>query len=111
MKRFILRIFITALALFFVVNIVPGIHIEGIWTAVVVAFVLGILNAVVRPILILLTFPITIVTLGLFILVINASLFFFAASFIDGFEVSGFVSALIGSLLMSVVSSITHKIL
>lgn len=108
--KFIARLLISALALILVTYIVPGIAIKGFLTAVIVAFVLGILNAVVRPVLIVLTLPITILTLGLFIFVINAGIFLFVASFVDGFYVSGFWSACIGSILVSVISSIAQKI-
>jgi putative membrane protein len=71
--------------------------------------VLGLLNALVRPLLVVLTLPITIITVGLFIVVINAMLFSLAASFVDGFAVHGFLSALIGSILVSVVSTVGNR--
>lgn len=92
-----------------IAELVSGIDVEGLYPAVIAALVLGILNAIVRPILLILTLPITIVTLGLFAFVINAALFLFAASFIDGFDVSGFWVALFGSILMSVVSTIGSR--
>ncbi len=81
-----------------------SIRIDGFFTAMVVALVLGLINAVIRPLLVLLTLPITILTLGLFILVINGLLFWFVASFIKGFHVGGFWPAVIGALAYSVVS-------
>ena len=108
--RFIVRLVIVALSLIFVTYVMPGFDIDNFFTALVVAFVLGILNAVVRPVLIFLTLPITIITLGLFIFVINAALFLFVASFVDGFNVSGFWTALFGSILVSIVSGIANKL-
>lgn len=103
------RILLTALGLLLVANLVPGIHVDGVYSAIIASIVLGVLNVIVRPILIVLTLPITIVTLGLFIFIINAILFTFVASFIDGFEVDGFVSALLGSLIVSVISSVGNR--
>jgi len=107
--KLIARIALTALALLVVSHLIPGVVIEGLYPAIIAACILGILNAVVRPILVILTLPITILTLGLFIFFINASLFYFTASFIDGFSVSGFFSALIGSLIVSVISAIGNN--
>ena len=100
------RILLGALALLLVAKIVPGVSIGGFYPAVIAAVILGVLNAIVKPVLVILTLPITIVTLGLFIFVINAGLFMFAASFIDGFTVDGFIAALLGSLIVSVVTTI-----
>ena len=83
---------------------------DGVYAALIAAVVLGLLNLIVRPILFVLTLPITILTLGLFAFVINAALFFFAASFLDGFAVTGIIPALIGSLAVSVASAIGQKI-
>jgi putative membrane protein len=102
----ILRLLWNALGLLLIANFVPGIVVTSFYTALIAALVLGLLNAVVRPILILLTLPITLLTLGLFTLVINAALFLFAASFIEGFAVASFWYALLGSLLMSIVSTV-----
>lgn len=108
--KFIVRLLITALALLAVTQIVPGITVTGWFPAIMAAFFLGILNAVVRPVLIVLTLPVTILTLGLFIFVINAGIFLFVASFLDGFEVTGFLSALAGSVIVSIMSGIAHKL-
>lgn len=102
----ILRLLWNALGLLLIANYVPGITVDSIYTALIAAIILGLFNAVLRPILIVLTLPITLVTLGLFALVINAALFLFAASFIEGFAVASFWYALLGSLLMSLVSTI-----
>lgn len=107
----IVRIFLNALVLLVIAEFLPGIVVDGVYTAVIAALILGILNGLVRPVLIILTLPITLLTLGLFTFVINAALFMFAASFIEGFSVSGFWAALAGSLLMSVFSSVASKVL
>lgn len=105
------RILLTTLALLVVAAYVPGVHIDGLRAALVAAVVLGLLNFFVRPILVILTFPITLLTVGLFLLVINASLFWFAATFIDGFTVTGFWPALLGSLIVTIISSLGNRYL
>jgi putative membrane protein len=105
----ILRILWNALGLLLIANFVPGIVVDGLYTAIVAAVILGLFNAVLKPILILLTLPITLITLGLFALVINAGLFLFAASFIEGFAVTNFWYALLGSILMTVISTVGAK--
>lgn len=107
----IARVLLTAITLILVAYLVPGVFIDGIYTAIIVAVVLGLLNLIVRPILIILTLPITILTFGLFAFVINAAIFLFVASFVDGFAVDGFLPALVGSLLVTVVSTIAHSLL
>lgn len=107
--RILLRILLTALAVMLAANVVPGIAVSGFWTAVLVAIVLGLLNVTLGNLLKLLTFPLTIVTLGLFLLVINA-LMFWAASFVKGFHVAGFWPAFFGSLIVTLVSVITKHL-
>lgn len=107
----IFRILLNTLALLIIAYYVPGIFVTGIYAALVAAVVLGVLNAVVRPVLFVLTLPVTLLTLGLFSFVINALLFWFAASFLEGFTVDGFWYALLGSLLMSLASTISNKLL
>ena len=102
---------INAVALMAVPYVVPGIAVSGFLTALVAALVLGLVNAVIRPILVLLTLPATILTLGLFIFVINALLFWFVAEIVQGFRVTGFGAALLGSILYSVITLITSWIL
>lgn len=102
----IYRVLITALALMICAYLIPGIVVANIYVAIIAAVILGLLNLIARPILVVLTFPITILTLGLFIFVINAALFWFTASFIDGFEVAGFIPALVGSLVVSLISTL-----
>lgn len=99
--RIILKVIITAAALLLAAYIVPGIAVASLYTALIVAVILGLLNLIIRPILILLTLPITLLTLGLFTLVINAALFWFASTFVRGFTVDGFVPAFIGALIVS----------
>lgn len=100
MIGFILRLAISALGLWLASEIVPGIDIEGTGTLVAAALLLGIVNALVRPLLILLTLPITVLTLGLFLLVVNAAMFGLVAALLDGFHVAGFGAALIGSIVV-----------
>src|SRR5678816_2021579 len=100
--KIILRWLLLAAALLLVANIYPGVQVASFGSALVAALVLGLLNALLRPILVLLTLPVTVLTLGLFLFVINALMFYFAASILNGFQVAGFVAALIGSLIYSV---------
>lgn len=104
-----MRVLFNALGLILIAEFVPGINVDGFYAALIAAIVLGILNAIAKPVLLVLTLPITIITLGLFALVINALLFLFAASFLEGFSVDGFWYALLGSLLMSLVSTVGNK--
>lgn len=107
--RIIARILLVVVALFIAERLIDGVHIEGVYAAVMTALVLGVLNALVRPVLVVLTLPITILTLGLFIFVLNALIFWFVASFIEGFAVTNFVAALLGSLVVSLVSWFGNK--
>ena len=95
------RWLLLAAALLLVANLYPGVQVASFTSAMVAALVLGLLNALLRPILVLLTLPVTVLTLGLFLFVINALMFYFAASLLSGFNVTGFVAALVGSLLYS----------
>lgn len=107
--NFIMRIIVTSIIAFGLSYILSGVHIDTFTTAILLAVVLAILNAIVRPLLILITFPITIVTLGLFLFVINAVIILLADKFIRGFKVDGFWWALLFSLLLSIVTSILFK--
>ncbi len=100
----LLRWFISALAVLLAAYVVPGITVSGFYTALIVALVLGIMNALARPILIFLTLPINILTLGLFTFVINALLFWFVSTLVKGFEVAGFGPAFFGALVVWAVS-------
>jgi putative membrane protein len=97
--RLLLRWLISALALLALPYVISGIQLKSFYIALIVAVLLGLVNAVIRPVLILLTLPVTILTLGLFILVINALMFWFVASFVDGFVVSGFWAAFFGAIV------------
>lgn len=108
--KFVIQILVVAGALLLSAYIIPGIEVSSIYIALIAAFILGLLNLVVRPILFVLTLPITLITFGLFAFVLNALIFMFAASFIDGFEVDGFIPALLGSLVVSIASTLAHKI-
>ena len=103
---FLIRLCLNALALIIVSTVIPGIEVRGVLPALSAAFFLGLVNAVVRPIILILTLPLTIVTLGLFIPVINAFLLKLVSLMIQGFEVHGFWSAVFGALLLSLVSGL-----
>ena len=109
--NFILKIVLTAFAVFALAGILPGVEIASISTAVWVAFAIAILNMFVRPLLILFTLPATIVTLGLFLFVINAIIILLAANLVGGFIVTNFFSALLFSILLSVFRSALFKLL
>lgn len=111
MYSLITRLLINILALLLVAYLIPGISVDGFFSAFIVAILLGLLNIFIKPILILLTLPITLLTLGLFTFVINALLFWFVASFVEGFMVSGFLTALIGTVLYSIASGVGNKLL
>jgi putative membrane protein len=108
MPRFIVIWLITTVSLMVTAYFVPGFHIQNFAAAVIAAAILGLVNAIVRPVLFLLTLPITILTLGLFSFVVNALTLWLASEFSRGFSIDGFVPALIGSLVMSVVSGLLH---
>ncbi len=103
------RWFINAFALLLLAYILPGIAVSGLYAALVAALILGVINAVVRPVLIILTLPITIITLGLFTFVINGFLFWFAGTVVKGFEVQGFWAAMLGALIMTLVNAIVSS--
>ncbi len=109
MIKLVARIVVSVFALLLVAHFYSGIVVASLTAAVIAAVVLGLLNALVRPLLVILTLPITIITLGLFIVIINAALFSLAASFVDGFAVQGFLGAIIGSILVSIVSTIGNR--
>lgn len=104
MIGFAIRLAITALGLWLAQQVVPGIQIDGTGTLVAAALLLGIVNAVVRPLALLFTLPITVLTLGLFLLVVNAAMFGLVAALLDDFHVAGFGAALLGSLVVSLTS-------
>src|SRR5215217_6727124 len=100
--KFIISTLFTAAIVMAMGHVLPGVHVINFWTAVVIALVLALLNAVLKPILIVLTFPITIVTFGLFLFVINALIIIICDKFIGGFVVDNFWWALLFSILVSV---------
>ena len=104
MVGFLVRLAISALGLWLAQKIVPGIEIEGTGTLIAAALLLGIVNALVRPLLVVLTLPITVVTLGLFLLVVNAAMLGLVAALLDGFRISGFGAALLGSIVVGLTS-------
>ena len=101
---FLIRVIVNALAILLATAIVPGIEARGLLTIVGAGLVLGLINAVVRPVLLVLTFPLTLVTLGLFLFVLNAFCLGLTAALVKGFEVRGFWAALFGAIIVSVVS-------
>ncbi len=102
---------INAASLFLVGSLISGIHLGGFGAAMIAALVLGLVNTLIRPILVILTLPVTLLTLGLFIFVINALLFLFVGNLLQGFVVQGFGAALLGSILYSVISWILSSVL
>ena len=106
----IIKIIISSLAVFLSAYLLPGVEVDTYVTAIWVAIVLALLNGFLKPLLIVLTIPVTLVTLGLFLLVINAAIILLADNFVDGFFVDGFWWALIFSLVLSVTTSIMESL-
>jgi putative membrane protein len=109
--RFLLRLLLNGVAVLIAAWLIPGLHITSPATAIVAGIVLGLINAVIRPVLILLTLPLTLVTLGLFIFVVNAVCLALAAWVVPGFTISGFGAAFAGALVTSVVSWLLSALL
>ncbi|HZG24778.1 MAG TPA: phage holin family protein [Chitinophagaceae bacterium] len=107
--NFIIRLIITGLVAFALAYILPGIAIDSLWTSIVLALVLALLNGILKPILVILTLPISLLTFGLFLFVINALIILLAGRFVDGFVVNGFWWALLFSLLLSIITSALFK--
>ena len=101
MNGFLVRMLITAISLWLAALVVPGMHLEGMFTVLGAALVLGIVNAFVRPVVVLLTLPLTILTLGLFLLVVNAMMLGLVSAMFSGFSISGFWSAIFGAIFVS----------
>ena len=108
MVKMIVKWLLYAAALMLVANLVGGISVSSFGSALLAAVVIGLLNLLVRPVLVVLTLPVTVVTLGLFLFVINALLFWAAASILDGFHVAGFWAALLGSLIYSLIMLVVN---
>jgi putative membrane protein len=104
--KLIVRWLLLAAALLLVAHLSPGVTVKSFGTALIGALVLGLLNTLVRPLLVLLTLPVTVLTLGLFLFVINALMFWAAAGLLDGFHVDSFGAALIGSVIYSIASTV-----
>ena len=102
---------INALALLLVAYLLKGIHVNGFGSALIAALVLGLVNTLIRPFLVILTLPVTLLTLGLFIFIINALLFLFVGNLLAGFQVASFGAALLGSILYSVISWLLSSLL
>jgi putative membrane protein len=109
--KLILRILLSAIAVVILSKILPNTYVDGYTTAIIVAIVLSLLNFIVKPILVILTLPVTILTLGLFLLIINAIIILLASNLIDGFRVDGVLWAIIFSLCLSFLQSILFSIL
>ena len=111
MLKLVVKWLLSGTALLFVAYIYDGVEVNTFWAALGAAFLIGLLNIVVRPVLVVLTLPVTVVTLGLFLFVINALMFWAAAALIDGFGVRGFGAALLGSLIYSVLGLVIDSAL
>lgn len=109
--KLILKLLLTALAVFILAYVLPGVNVAGYTTAIIVSVVLALLNLFVKPILVIFTLPITILTLGLFLLIINALIILLAGHLIDGFSVSSIWTAILFSILLSILQSILHSLL
>ncbi|MFW5432424.1 MAG: phage holin family protein [Methylophilaceae bacterium] len=109
--KFLLNWVLKALALLLVAYFVPGIHMSGLDVALIAAIIIGLMNMLVRPILVILTLPITILTLGLFILVINGLLFWGVGHYLQGFEVRTIMAGIIGALAYSLISWLLSTLL
>lgn len=105
-----IRWLISGLAIFTIAYVLPGVQVDDLASALIVAVVLGILNTFIKPILVILTLPITILTLGLFSLFINAFLILFVERLVPRFAVSGLFSALVFGLVLSIINSVVHAI-
>ncbi len=106
----IINLILSGVAVFVAGYILPGVHIENFTAALVMAVVLGVINAFLRPIILILTLPVNLMTLGLFTFVINALLVLLADKFVDGFSIDGFLWALILSVVLTLINSFLHKL-
>jgi putative membrane protein len=110
MKSLVLHLVLTAIAILIVAQVVGGVQVSGFGAALIGALILGFVNAFVRPVMILLTLPLTIVTLGLFLFVLNAFMLWLVAALVPGFQISGFGAALLGSLLLTVLNILIDRL-
>lgn len=109
--KIIAKWFISALAILLAAYLVPGIAVASFYTALIVAVLLGVANLILKPILVVLTLPISLITMGLFTLAINGFLFWFIGTIVKGFSVSGFMAAFLGALVVSVANYFGDKII
>ena len=109
--NYILRLLLSALAVVVLASILPGVSVESYWIAVLVAVVLSVLNLFVKPLLVILTLPVTLLTLGLFLLVINAVIILLASNLVSGFAVDGFWTALLFSHLLSLLQALLFALI
>jgi putative membrane protein len=108
MSYLLFRWVVNAMTLVIVANVVPGISVENFYSALIAALILGLANALVRPLLFILTLPVTIITLGLFIFVINALMLWLVSTMVKGFVISGFVPAFLGAIVLWLISMATN---
>ncbi len=108
--KLIINLFVNTLAVLTGTYVLKGVHVDGAKTAMIVAIVIAVLNTILKPILVVLTLPITVFTLGLFLLVINALLILLAAKLVDGFQVDNFWWAMAFSVVISIVGSVLHSL-
>ena len=109
--KLLLKWLLSAAALLFVAYVYGGVQVQSFGSALIAAFVIGLFNAVLRPVLVILTLPVTVVTVGLFLFVINALMFWAAAGVLDGFHVNGFMAALLGSIIYSALGLVIESAL
>ena len=109
--RFLLRLVLNGIAIAIAAWFVPGVHVTGAAPALIAGALLGLVNALVRPLLLILTFPFTLLTLGLFIFVVNAICFGLTAALVPGFALDGFLAAFLGALVVTIVSWVLSAVL
>lgn len=106
----LIRWFLNAVVIMLVAYIVPGLHVSGVFAALIIAIVLGIINITLRPLLLILTLPINIITLGLFTFVINGLMLWLASYIVKGFSIDSFMSALVGSIFISLIHYFIERV-
>lgn len=106
----LINILINGLAVYITASLLPGVAVDSFWTAIVVSVVLGAVNTFIKPVLFILTLPVTILTLGLFSLILNALMVYIVANFVPGFHIDGFWSAVFFSLVLSIVGSLLNSL-
>jgi putative membrane protein len=111
MVEFIVHILVSAVLIMIVAKLVSGIEVQSWGSAIIAALVLGLVNAIVKPVMVFLTFPITILTLGLFLLVVNALMFWLVAAMVPGMKIKGFVPAFLGALLLTFLNLVVGMVL